>query len=302
MKPVKPHDLLHVAHHHFSLSGGRTSGRMLHDWLTFMGGLPSNSSVVFCNTGKEDDRTLDFLDEMSRRWNVPIIWLEYTRVPARSIDTSIFPTKRRAQYVERQAERDETTHWFREVSYESAHRNGQPNSPFDELLEWMSVLPNPRVRSCSAQLKSRTMARYLWSKRIYEFTSYIGYRSDETDRAVELLKSRDLLPGNTFAQQPFDLRLEQFEGNCDLCFMKSVPKRLEIIRRNPQSAQWWSEWEKKKKKTTTEGFGSRWRREQSYEDLAKRALIELPKVDEIHDPSGCVACTTGAMSWKDGDE
>ena len=42
-----------------SFSGGRTSAYMLH-WILERG-LQPDVHVLFCNTGREDDRTLDFV-------------------------------------------------------------------------------------------------------------------------------------------------------------------------------------------------------------------------------------------------
>jgi 3'-phosphoadenosine 5'-phosphosulfate sulfotransferase (PAPS reductase)/FAD synthetase len=36
-----------------------------------------------------------------------------------------------------------------------------------------------------------------------------------------------------------DLQLEQHEGNCDLCFLKSTAKIERILRDHPESADWW---------------------------------------------------------------
>ena len=43
---------------------------------------------------------------------------------------------------------------------------------------------------------------------------------------------------------PFDLHLLPDEGNCDLCFLKGVTKRLTLIRRKPEMADWWIEQER----------------------------------------------------------
>lgn len=291
---------------------------MLHDWLGYMGGIPKNMKVIFCNTGREDERTFKFLHNIETHWGVPVIWLEYTRVPASTIDCDIFPTKRRGDHVRKQAEAGENTHWFRQVSYETAHRKEQPNRPFDVLLEWMSVLPNNRVRACSSQLKARTAMRYLWSMGIYEFTSYIGFRDDEHDRANKTLAAQDTVPGNTFgfpliefevdesgvmefwAKQSFDLQMEQFEGNCDLCFMKKEYKRLEFIRRNPDAADWWIGWEVKKA-LVTDADGGKFIKNKSYKAMKKVALqLANPLFDD--DPQGkgfCEACTDGTLSYPD---
>ena len=58
--------LLHV-------SGGRTSGMLLYRMLeAYDGRLPANVRAVFANTGKEHEKTLAFIREMQRRWQVPI--------------------------------------------------------------------------------------------------------------------------------------------------------------------------------------------------------------------------------------
>lgn len=60
-----------------SFSGGRTSGYMLHQIMDANGSLPDRVQVVFTNTGREFPETLDFVAEVSQRWQVPIAWVEY---------------------------------------------------------------------------------------------------------------------------------------------------------------------------------------------------------------------------------
>lgn len=65
-----------------NVSGGRTSGMMLHHILDAHDGkLPHDVVAVFCNTGREMPATLDFVQEMGVRWDVHIQWLEYRRDP-----------------------------------------------------------------------------------------------------------------------------------------------------------------------------------------------------------------------------
>ena len=47
-----------------SFSGGRTSGYMLHAIMEANGGLPERARVVFANTGRERNETLDFVQEI----------------------------------------------------------------------------------------------------------------------------------------------------------------------------------------------------------------------------------------------
>lgn len=94
-----------------SFSGGRTSAYMLHQILEANGGLPDRAKVVFSNTGREMPETLDFVREVSGRWDVPIVWVE----------------------LERGAEAGGR---FRVVSHNSAARNGEP---FEDMIRKKST-------------------------------------------------------------------------------------------------------------------------------------------------------------------
>lgn len=59
-----------------SFSGGRTSAYLLRQVLDANDDL-DDLIVTFANTGKEHPATLDFVNECSQRWQVPIVWLEY---------------------------------------------------------------------------------------------------------------------------------------------------------------------------------------------------------------------------------
>jgi len=66
-----------------SFSGGRTSAYMLNRIIEANNGLPDRAVVTFANTGREMQQTLDFVNECSERWGVPIAWLEYDRPMAK---------------------------------------------------------------------------------------------------------------------------------------------------------------------------------------------------------------------------
>lgn len=243
--------------------------------------------LIFCNTGKERSETLDFVHEVETRWDVLITWLEYHRVPARDIKPGVFPTEKRNQNLAKAAELGETTHWFREVNYKTASRNGEP---FDELLEWASVLPNVVSRICSTQLKLRTAARYLFSCGVREYAPIIGIRKDEEHRSIQILASCESFEHPEFPlckwgvserevnefwkSQPFDLGLKQYEGNCDLCFLKAKWKRLLLVKENPGMIRWWSDWETRKN-TGKMADGKYFRIGEPYADLER--LVEQEK-------------------------
>ncbi|MDE2101309.1 MAG: phosphoadenosine phosphosulfate reductase family protein [Patescibacteria group bacterium] len=148
-----------------SFSGGRTSAYLLHRTLEAYGGeLPEGVRVIFCNTGKERPETLDFIERCSQRWSVPVTWLEY------------WPGENPS---------GKSRHWFREVNYATAARQGEP---FTTLIEARKVPPNVRMRFCTGQLKIHTTNRYVrhelgWT----EYRNAIGLRHDEPRRVAKIL-------------------------------------------------------------------------------------------------------------------
>jgi 3'-phosphoadenosine 5'-phosphosulfate sulfotransferase (PAPS reductase)/FAD synthetase len=223
-----------------SFSGGRTSGYMLWRILQAHNGtLPADVVVVFANTGKEMVETLDFVQECSERWSVPITWVEY-------------------QNAEKPSDR------WRVVTHATASRNGEP---FAANIGTKNFLPNPVTRFCTSELKVKAMHRYLiatfgWE----EWVSVIGIRADEPRRVARIsVPNRDrderVAPlaaagvssgdvGAFWASQPFDLRLpnmngKTMHGNCDLCFLKGADQILSLIREKPERAIWWMEQEKR---------------------------------------------------------
>lgn len=114
-----------------SFSGGRTSGYMLHQILEANGGLPDRAKVTFANTGREMPETLDFVQECSDRWNVPIIWLEYARNGGKV--------------------------GFNIVSHNQASRNGEP---LEAMIRAARYIPNTMRRKCTQETKLLTIKRY----------------------------------------------------------------------------------------------------------------------------------------------
>lgn len=213
--------------------------------------------VTFQNTGKEMPKTLEFINECDKRWNLNIVWLEY-RQPAK----------------------------FEIVTYETASRNGEP---FTQLLQQRpSGIPNQQFRFCTMELKIETLRRYLKSIGIKQYTSFNGIRYDEprrwskiqaTDLDVELplvkwktTKSEVL---NWWKQQSFDLMVNEPYGNCDGCFLKGKGKLSIIAKEKPELFDWWIDVENKS--------GYQFKKEISYQQIKDKAQSQLGLWDD--DPS-----------------
>lgn len=268
-----------------SFSGGRTSGHLLWRILQAHGGtLPADVVVTFANTGKEMPETLDFVQECSERWDVPITWVEF---------------------VDAEQPKDR----WRVVTYETASRNGEP---FAAVIQRKGYLPNPMTRFCSSEMKIKAMHRYIrhtfgWDR----WTAVIGFRADEPARVAKLsIPSSDrderVAPlarvgvtaadvGRFWEANDFDLRLPNHggitkHGNCDLCHLKRADQVFSLIREKPSRAIWWIEQEAKMQGKTKSIDGAVFRADRpSYAEMYRMATEhgEMFPYDEALQDCAC---------------
>jgi len=264
-----------------SFSGGRTSAYMLWRVLKSNEGLPSDAKVLFCNTGKEEEATLQFVDRCSKEWDVPITWLEY-RDPA----------------------------LFEQVTFETASRQGEP---FEAVIRQRGgYLPNRVARYCSSEMKTRTMHRYLKGLGWEDWDTMIGIRADEPRRVAKFranprpeCKGEEVHMPLAIAQigshhvadfwkaSAFDLELpnirgKTMHGNCDLCYLKPASQILSLIQERPERAVWWATIEQKAEAFA--GTAARFRDDRpSYLEMAKFAESQQ---DMFADDEG-ISCFCG---------
>lgn len=198
---------------------------MLRRILDACGGtLPDDVHVLFANTGKERVETLEFVRDCADQWSVPIHWIE------RPAGGGVV-----------------------ETNFAMAARNGEP---FDALVDQRNYLPNPVTRFCTQELKIRVMRDWMRAAGYDTWVNVVGMRADEP-RRVAKGKAREGHDDWTLAYplydagvrvadvaafwkaQTFDLRLQPWEGNCDICFLKGFAKRVRIIEDRPDLAAWW---------------------------------------------------------------
>lgn len=233
-----------------SFSGGRTSAYMLHEILRAHGGkLPDDVLVAFANTGKEREETLRFVHECGSRWGVKVHWLEWRKgSPA-----------------------------FEEVGFNSASRDGEPFKALidwkqrlpNSFERWCTEFL--KVKTLFA------FARSLGLKD-GSYAETIGLRNDEGHRILKALENANFVKkkGVMVPREParrlsfplakakvvkidvmrfwlgetgrfpsedlpqgFDLGLDDYEGNCDFCFLKGKGIRKRIIRDRPATPTWW---------------------------------------------------------------
>jgi len=236
-----------------SFSGGRTSAYMLHQIAQANGGIPNRCKVIFSNTGREMPETLDFVQECSVRWSIPIVWVE--------------DAERGGIFL------------FNEVSHSSASRDGKP---FERLIERKKACPDQSKRFCTEHLKILPARRYLISIGWRNWCNATGIRADEASRAnvstdkrvtrwfplidAKVTKSKVL---QWWASQSFDLRVPAGFGNCDGCFMKSEAQLAALCREYPERAEWWDSMERKATALTKSANGARFRDQFTRSELKK---------------------------------
>lgn len=257
-------------------SGGRTSGYMLHQLLEANAGLPKDCIVTFQNTGKEREETLVFIEECASRWHVPITWIEWDG----------FEEGSRSRCHVRIAD------------FETASRKGEP---FSRLNDALGILPNPVMRTCTANLKVKTGRSFMRSLGYTEWDNVMGIRADEPRRVARLLSpGRDNsggIPNLPLARasvrkadvlafwrdQPFDLALdpEGDFGNCDACFLKARHKIVRVFVSRPDLATWWINEESRPSEATFRNDRPRYSellREAEF--YAKQFLLAFPEPEE----------------------
>lgn len=258
-----------------SFSGGRTSAYMVKQILDAHGGtLPDDVHVAFANTGKEREETLRFVHECATRWGVKVHWLEWRR-------------------------RERGSPWedgFTEVGYNSASRNGEP---FAALIANRQMLPNPVTRFCTQQLKIRTMELFMRSRGYERWNNAVGLRWDEMHRVFRQIERNDkkidrftaVMPLATqatkvresdvlswWARQPFNLQIRGYEGNCDLCFLKSERTLMRLVRDNPGLEAWWVDQERLHEGKTRDPRMSKFNKAFTYDGIAS-AVAAGPMLD-----------------------
>lgn len=215
-----------------SFSGGRTSAYMawfmLNQWKDRD---KYEMVVVFANTGKEREETLQFVHKCDIEFGFNTVWVEAWVVPESGHGTK---------------------HIVTNVKY--ASRNGEP---FEDVIKKYGM-PNQNAPHCSRELKKSPIRSFVRSLGWKDYYTALGIRTDEPKRLNwEAKKTNKILyfaeilsvtknDINTFwGKQIFDLELKSYEGNCDLCYKKGLRKLMTIVKDKPELSDWWREMDEK---------------------------------------------------------
>jgi hypothetical protein len=201
-----------------SFSGGRTSAYMtkllLDNWS-----VRYDFIVTFANTGLEHPKTLEFVHNCDVNFGFNTVWLEAVVHDGRVACT------------------------HKVVDFATASRKGEP---FEAVIQKYGI-PNTAFPFCTRELKINPMNSYLRSLGLDYRTipTAIGIRDDEKRRVSKTADATqihypliDVWPTDKgeildwWAEQSFDLGIDEFEGNCQGCYKKSSKKHFMQIERD----------------------------------------------------------------------
>lgn len=203
-----------------SMSGGRTSAYMTRQVLTRFAHLWDEIVTVFANTGEENEQTLDFVRLCDEKFGFNTVWVEA---------------------VVNEGKGNGTTH--RVVSFETASRHGEP---FEAVIRKYGI-PNVKHPHCTRELKQRAIESYAaslgWGK---DYVTAIGIRPDEARRVNPKATERKIVyplvdwfyadkqdVNDWWEEQPFNLQLQEHQGNCKWCWKKSFVKHAMLLNECP---------------------------------------------------------------------
>jgi hypothetical protein len=185
---------------------------------------------VFLNTGKEDPRSLKFMYECDKYFNLNLVWLE-----------AVINGKKQGST-------------YKITSYENLNTDGKI---FEKGIQKYGI-PSRVNKWCNRELKLEPLKKY--ANDFFGVNNWclaLGIRIDEMDRVSEKYKENNTFyppfenkvnqrERNKFwKDQPIKLDIKGYEGNCDFCFEKSKRKRMTIAVENPSKLIWWDKMENK---------------------------------------------------------
>ena len=184
-----------------------------------------NIVYAMANTSKEHDESLDFMNDCDKHFGLNMAWVEAVINQESGIGTG-----------------------FRIVEYEDIKRSGEI---FETGIKKYGI-PNSANKWCNREMKLVPLKKFCDS--IFDGSNYsiaVGLRADEIDRVSGDYKTNNifypLIENNIGARernkfwkdQPIQIKIPAYKGNCDLCFEKSNRKLMTLLSEEPGRAEWW---------------------------------------------------------------
>ena len=207
-----------------SFSGGRTSAYMIHKIQTMVSqGLIKNVKYVFMDTGAEHKNSYSFIRKVVKHFNIDLVCLR-----------SVMTTEVGVGATWRQISIDEICDDY---------------GPWKDMMKCYST-PTVKMPMCTDRMKTAPYLKYCnetFGRNNY--TTWLGMRIDEPKRIkakkgfrylaeISPMDKQDIL--GWWKDQPFDLDLDEWLGNCVFCIKKGVNKiALAAIDEPELASEFW---------------------------------------------------------------
>jgi len=227
--------------HVVSFSGGRTSGYMVHLFEEAKRRYGVKVEYIFNDTGAEHPKTYEFIRNVVSHYNINLTCLRVVTNKEKGIGSS-----------------------FKIIPLSEC----KPDLvPFKEVCEAYNT-PSVKAATCTREMKLVPSQKYLKEKYKNDYTTWLGIRLDEPNRLKNIDIQRELFIDenkkkkrktkykvkylaeisefekqdvlNFWANQPFDLDLEEHLGNCVFCVKKGINKIALATRDEPKLAKQFS--------------------------------------------------------------
>ena len=264
-----------------TVSGGRSSAMMARHIQTNEKYANYKKVFVFCNTGMERPETIEFLKNIEKHWEIPLVKIEgvYSNVMGIGVGYKI-------------VDWDNLNMTAKPFSETIMHKNkgeydGLPNSEAPYCSDMMKTIPAKKlcddIFGVNKYIKAIGFRKEDMPKRI----SWAEIKEDKK-RIFPLLTDfytpiSQLDLNRMWNKENFKLELHGSLGNCELCWKKSDSNLVDAIRYGTRFVEWFKKEEQKYGNTAFRGH-------KSIADLVK--LSELPRTIkmelETEDDFNCV--------------
>lgn len=205
-----------------SISAGYSSVMMaikLRDWYP-----DHNIIFAMANTSKERPESLYFMNKCDKHYGLNMFWIE-----AEFHEKGIGVTPKI-------------------VKYESLKTKGEI---FESGIKKLGI-PNKDNKWCNRDMKVEVLRKHadsIFGKDNYSIA--VGLRTDEIDRVRKDYKTNNVFyplmdhkidskARNKFwKDQPIQITIPAYKGNCDVCFAKSNRKLMTVLKEEPNKGDWW---------------------------------------------------------------
>lgn len=263
-----------------TVSGGRSSAMAARYVQTSEKYKDYQKVYVFANTGQERIETIDFLKDIVKYWEIPLVMVEGVYSSEMGVGVG-----------------------YKIVDFDTLSMNSEPftGAIMHKNKGEYEGLPNSEAPYCSEMLKTipcKKLCDDIFGVNNYQ--KVIGMRKEDMPKRVSwaeirqdlvrlypLITDFDYPLGNIelnewWNNQPFKLKIHNKFGNCELCWKKSDPNLIDAIRFGTRSVKWWQKMEVKYGNTA-------FRNRKSINDLVKLAEQPFtPELDFGQDNYNCV--------------